>query len=88
METIRRSVIKTGRVIVVDEDSREFSVGSDLISRIVTDRDCWSRLKMPPRLIARKSLYMPTSEIGERAALPFPDDIAFEISQMLIGSSP
>jgi len=86
-QAVRKSAIKTGRVIVVDEDSREVSVGSDLISRLVTCKDCWSRLKSPPRLIARKSQYLPTSEIGERVALPFPDDIAFEISQMLVGSS-
>lgn len=85
--TIRQSVIKTGRVVVVDEDSPEFSIGSDLISRLVSDRECWSRLKTQPCLIARKSQYMPTSEIGERTALPFPEDIASEISQMLTGSS-
>lgn len=83
LETIRRSVIKTGRLIVVDEDSREFSVGSDLISRLVTDRECWSRLKTQLCLIARKSQYMPTSEIGERAVLPFPEDIASAISQII-----
>jgi len=88
IDTIRKSVIKTGRLIVIDEDVPEISVGSDLISRIVTHGDCWSHLKNPPRLIARKSQYMTTSEIGERTTLPFPDEIAFEVAEMVKGRAP
>lgn len=88
LPTIRQSVMKTGKVVIVDEDLPEFSIGSDLICRIVSEQECWSRLKTPPRLIARKSQYMPTSEIGERQALPFPEDIASEISQTMLGLTP
>lgn len=83
VQSVHESVQRTGRLLVVDEDVPECSVGSDVISRVVTDPTSWSSLKKSPILLARKSQYVPTNESEELAMLPFPSDVVDAVRALL-----
>lgn len=72
-ETIRASVVKTGRLIVVDEDYMSYGVSGEIIAT-VTERDI-SVLKAAPKRIAFPDVPIPFSRVMEQHCLPNPDKI-------------
>src|SRR5204863_4747420 len=52
-EAIEESVRKTGRLIVVQEDTENCSVGQMIISHLASRPDVWSRLASPPLLVSK-----------------------------------
>lgn len=67
-ETIRASVAKTGRLIVVDEDYHSFGVSGEIIA-CVTEHDV-SVLKANPKRIAYPDVPIPFSRVMEQFCLP------------------
>jgi acetoin:2,6-dichlorophenolindophenol oxidoreductase subunit beta len=80
-EAIFKSVQKTGRLIVVDEDYLSYGVTAE-ISAAVTDRDP-RVLKSPVKRLAFPDVPVPFSRPLERYCLPWPDKILREIRAML-----
>lgn len=69
-EMIEESVRKTGRLIVVQEDTENCSVGQMIISHITGRPDVWSRMIAPPMLVSKGNVMIGYNPIYEYAALP------------------
>ena len=67
-DTIRASVAKTGRLIVVDEDYQSYGVTGEVIASVV-EHDI-SVLKAPPRRVAYPDVPIPFARVMEQFCLP------------------
>ncbi|MEP6821012.1 MAG: thiamine pyrophosphate-dependent enzyme [Chthoniobacterales bacterium] len=67
---IEESVRRTGRLIVVQEDSENCSVGQMIISHITAQPEMWSALVSPPILVSKTNVMIGYNPIYEYAALP------------------
>lgn len=72
-DTIRASVAKTGRLIVVDEDYQSYGVSGEVIAS-VTEHDI-SVLKAAPKRVAFPDVPIPFARVMEQHCLPNPDKI-------------
>ncbi|HBX21762.1 MAG TPA: alpha-ketoacid dehydrogenase subunit beta, partial [Porphyromonadaceae bacterium] len=77
-ETIRNSVRKTGRVIVVAEANESFSVGSELIA--VVNEEAFLYLEAPPRRVMGFDTVVPLAQ-GEKYFIISPERIFYEIEK-------
>ena len=71
--TIRASVAKTGRLIVVDEDYHSFGVSGEIIATVTESN--MADLKAPPRRIAYPDVPIPFARVMEQHCLPNADKI-------------
>lgn len=69
-ETICASVAATGRLLVVQEDVPNCSVGQMIISELMQDPTIWAALKSPPAVVARENIQIGLNPVYEYAALP------------------
>lgn len=67
---IEESVRRTGRLVVVQEDSENCSVGQMIISHIASQAEIWSELISPPILVSKTNVMIGYNPIYEYAALP------------------
>jgi 2-oxoisovalerate dehydrogenase E1 component len=67
---IEESVRKTRRLVVVQEDTENCSVGQMLISHIASTPDLWSEMISPPILVSKANVVIGYNPIYEYAALP------------------
>ncbi|MEP7015043.1 MAG: thiamine pyrophosphate-dependent enzyme [Verrucomicrobiota bacterium] len=68
--TIEESVRKTGRLVVVQEDTENCSVGQMIISHITGNPELWSAMISPPILLSKGNVMIGYNPIYEYAALP------------------
>ncbi|NSY39916.1 alpha-ketoacid dehydrogenase subunit beta [Leisingera sp. ANG59] len=73
-ETVRASVAKTGRLIVVDEDYHSYGVSGEIIATVTESN--MADLKAPPRRIAYPDVPIPFARVMEQHCLPNADKIA------------
>src|SRR5262249_28862771 len=69
-EAIAASVHKTGRLVVVQEDTENCSVGQMIITHIASQIDLWSEMSAPPILVSKTNVMIGYNPIYEYAALP------------------
>ncbi len=69
-DAIAASVHKTGRLVVVQEDTESCSVGQMIISHITAQPDLWSEMVSPPILVSKANVMIGYNPIYEYAALP------------------
>ena len=69
-EAIEESVRKTGRVVIVQEDSENCSVGQMIIAHLASNTDLWTNLVSPPILVSKGNVMIGYNPIYEYAALP------------------
>ena len=69
-EAITQSVCKTGRLIVVQEDTENCSVGQMIISHLASDPQLWTAMVSPPILVSKGNVMIGYNQIYEYAALP------------------
>ncbi|HTL67795.1 MAG TPA: thiamine pyrophosphate-dependent enzyme [Lacunisphaera sp.] len=67
---IEESVRKTGRLVVVQEDTENCSVGQMIITHIMGQPDLWAGMKAPPVLVSKGNVMIGYNPIYEYAALP------------------
>ena len=67
---IEESVRKTHRLVVVQEDTENCSVGQMLISHITGVPDLWNEMISPPILVSKANVMIGYNPIYEYAALP------------------
>jgi len=67
---IEESVRKTRRLVVVQEDTENCSVGQMLISHIASTPDLWNEIISPPILVSKANVVIGYNPIYEYAALP------------------
>jgi 2-oxoisovalerate dehydrogenase E1 component len=68
--TIEESVGRTGRLIVVQEDSENCSVGQMIVAHLAGQPDIWNGLIAPPILVSKTNVMIGYNPIYEYAALP------------------
>ncbi|MEO7723977.1 MAG: thiamine pyrophosphate-dependent enzyme [Chthoniobacterales bacterium] len=69
-EMIEDSVRKTGRLIVVQEDTENCSVGQMIISHVTGQPELWEAMISPPILVSKGNVMIGYNAIYEYAALP------------------
>lgn len=79
-ETIRDSVRKTGRMMVVAEAHQSFSVGSELIA--IANEEAFLYLEAPPRRVMGFDTIVPLAQ-GEKYYMISPDRIFYEIEKSI-----
>jgi 2-oxoisovalerate dehydrogenase E1 component len=67
---IAESVRKTGRLVVVQEDTENCSVGQMIISHVTGTPGLWNELLSPPILVSKPNVVIGYNPIYEYAALP------------------
>jgi pyruvate dehydrogenase E1 component beta subunit len=83
VDTLRASVQKTGRLVIVDEAPATCSAASEIAALIAEDRDTFRALKAPVRRVCAAPVPVPYSPPLERAALPTRDDIRAAVYDVL-----
>src|SRR3954471_10283672 len=68
--TIERSVRKTRRLVVVQEDTENCSVAQMIISHVTGNSGLWNELLSPPILVSKANVVIGYNPIYEYAALP------------------
>ncbi len=67
---VEESVRKTGRLVIVQEDTENCSVGQMIITHLMSQPDIWAALKAPPVLVSKGNVMIGYNPIYEYAALP------------------
>jgi len=67
---IEESFRKTGRLVIVQEDTENCSVGQMIITHILGQPTLWAALKAPPVLVSKGNVMIGYNPIYEYAALP------------------
>jgi pyruvate dehydrogenase E1 component beta subunit len=83
VETIRASVRKTGRLVVVDEAPATCSAASEIIALVTEDPDTFRALRAPVQRVCAAPVPVPFSPPLEQAALPDQARIAAAIRRVL-----
>ncbi len=83
IETIVGSVRKTGRLVVVDEDTERCGVGAEIAMQVM--ERAFDALKAPVQRVANPNLPVPYSRPLERAVLPSKEKIEAAILRTLAG---
>jgi pyruvate/2-oxoglutarate/acetoin dehydrogenase E1 component len=83
IKAIRKSVAKTGRIVVVDEACQTCSAASEILSIVVEDNDTFSRLKAPTKRVCGLDVPVPFSPPMEKFAIPDKDKILAAIRQVV-----
>src|SRR5436189_2204521 len=82
-ETIRASVRRTGRLVVVDEAPATCSAASEIIALVTEDPDTFRALRAPVQRVCAAPVPVPFSPPLEQAALPDRARIAAAIRRVL-----
>ena len=85
-ETIRASVRRTGRLVVVDEAPATCSAASEIVALVTEDPDTFRALKAPAQRVCAAPVPVPFSPPLERAALPDQARITAAIRRVLEGA--
>jgi len=67
---VEASVARTGRLIVVQEDTESCSVGQMIIQHVSSRPELWARMVAPPVLVSKADVMIGYNPIYEYAALP------------------
>ncbi len=81
---IEESVRKTRRLVVVQEDTENCSVGQMIISHVTGNPGLWNELLSPPILVSKPNVVIGYNPIYEYAALPDVERIVTAIRQSVI----
>jgi len=80
---IEESVRKTRRLVVVQEDTENCSVGQMLISHIASVPELWNEMISPPVLVSKANVMIGYNPIYEYAALPDVERIVSAIQRSI-----
>src|SRR6202045_4957873 len=67
---IEESVRKTGRLVIVQEDTENCSVGQMIIAHVASQPELWNAMVSPPILVSKGNVMIGYNPIYEYAALP------------------
>lgn len=80
-ETLYESVRKTGRLVIVHEDTLRLGWGAEIAARV--SHDCFDDLDSPVERVAAPDTPVPFSPVMERFYVPDADDIAQAVRRTL-----
>jgi 2-oxoisovalerate dehydrogenase E1 component len=78
---IEQSVRKTRRLVVVQEDTENCSVGQMIISHVTSTSELWNEMISPPVLVSKANVMIGYNPIYEYAALPDVERIVASITR-------
>src|SRR5437667_4928752 len=81
---IENSVRKTRRLVVVQEDTENCSVGQMVISHVTSMPELWNELISPPILVSKANVMIGYNPIYEYAALPDVERIIAAIRRSVV----
>ncbi|PON14098.1 hypothetical protein C2W62_30850 [Candidatus Entotheonella serta] len=81
--TLRASVQKTGRVVVVDEACVTCSAASEIMAVLTEDAATFRTLQAPPKRVCAPDVPIPYSPVMEQFCLPDQDQIIQGIREVL-----
>ena len=81
MDTVKKSIKKTNKAVIVEEDTKTAGAGAEIGMRIV--EECFDDLDCPVKRIAGADVPMPKSPVLEKLAIPGIQDIVKGIREML-----
>jgi 2-oxoisovalerate dehydrogenase E1 component len=81
--TVLDSVRKTGRLVVVQEDTAPGSIGEEIVARTIGTPDIWQRLQAPPHTISRANAPIGYHPTYEYTALPSTEEILAALRQQI-----
>jgi pyruvate/2-oxoglutarate/acetoin dehydrogenase E1 component len=82
-ETIKASVAKTGRLVVVDEACITCGAAAELTAMVVEDEAIFRRLKSSPKRVCGLDIPIPYSPPMEQYALPSRDQIKAAVREVM-----
>ena len=82
-DTIKNSVIKTGRLVVVDEACPTCGAASEISSQVLQDERVFSCLKVAPKLVTGAAVPIPYSPPMEKFAVPDREKITAAIKTVM-----
>src|SRR5438874_9558679 len=82
--TIEQSVRKSGRLVVVQEDTENCSVGQMIISHVTSIPELWDEMVSPPILVSKANVVIGYNAIYEYAALPDVERIVAAIRRSVV----
>lgn len=80
---VKESLEKTGRLVVVQEDSETCSVGQMIISEMTSTQESWDTFISSPKLVSKPDVHIGYNPIYEYAALPDTNDITDAIRAVM-----
>lgn len=80
LESVVKSVQKTGKLVVVEESHKWGSIGSSIIQKVI--ENCFEYLDAPPQLVGTEDVPIPFSKPLEDAALPSVEKIESAIKSI------
>src|SRR5205085_8181097 len=69
-KTVEESVRRTGRVVIVQEDTENCSVGQMIITHLTSQPELWNEMISPPILVSKGNVMIGYNQIYEYTALP------------------
>jgi pyruvate dehydrogenase E1 component beta subunit len=81
--SIRDSVVKTGRLVVVDEACPTCSAASEILALVAQDTPTFKKLKSSPKLVTGINTPIPYSPVMERFAVPDRERIVAAVKTVL-----
>lgn len=69
-ETIFNSVLKTGRLVILQEDNQNCSVGEMIIAALCQNTEVWNKMVAPPVLVSKDNVHIGYNPIYEYSSLP------------------
>jgi 2-oxoisovalerate dehydrogenase E1 component len=81
--SIRQSLAKTGRLVVVQEDNRSCSFGQSILAEVVSRVDMWNLLSCHPELVSRPDVHVGFHPAIEAGVLPSTRDILAAVGRLL-----
>lgn len=82
-DTIRNSVARTGRLVVVDEACQTCGAAAEILSLVVEDDMTFSRLKSPTKRVCGFDVPIPFSPPLEQYAIPSRERIINTVNQVM-----
>jgi 2-oxoisovalerate dehydrogenase E1 component len=80
---LEESVRRTGRLVIVQEDTENCSVGQMIITHIASQPDLWNAMISPPILVSKGNVMIGYNPIYEYAALPDVERIVAAIQRSM-----
>lgn len=69
-DNLKASLLRTGRLLIVQEDGESCSLGQAILAWALSDQDLWPVWKNPPILVSKPDVPIPYASNLEFAALP------------------
>jgi 2-oxoisovalerate dehydrogenase E1 component len=82
-DTIRQSVEKTGRLLVIQEDCESCSVGQMIISELTGNEESFYSFAAAPRLVSKPDVHIGYNPIYEYAVLPAIEDVMSAATEIM-----